>query len=714
MSARILGVTKSMPFETRQSISRLRTNHQIKNFHREVFRYSLLFQALIFAVLVLSGTLTSAQQPISSSGENDRPAYSREFVQAYQPVKEALDSPDSEIDSVTSHVRILVAVANSPDEKLAGGGAVFNAGIRLDDRRLQRTGVEMMLASEKVQADSFGKFNFIAYQLNNQLSEYARARPYLEAAMASGFTTDKISREDLQIGMAELYFAEERYHAGLRYLQTAIEQRKARNLPIDEIWYRRAITIAYTNELVPTVYDLTAEWIGDFPTPSNWRDAINIARNLNSYDDSEILDLLRLSRELNALSASDYAVFVDVADPRRFALEVSSVIREAYSNGTLDNSDTFFLESLNLATNQLTLGLSSLPDLEAVASDPQAGLRTIVSAGDVHLSYGHHRTAIELYSRALGMSGVDRDLVLTRLGIAQAGTGDTEGALATFARVKGSRTQISRLWSAYVENSDQPRLQLANPTDPQIDPTSSNLVELVVTEATGPRIALIIGNNAYEGNLTPLNNPVNDASLIGATLRRLGFEVEIVTNADQREMNQAIQRFGDRLYQAGDNATGLFFFAGHGVQSKGMNFLIPANANVETEGDLVLEAISADAVLAQMEEVYVSTRIVILDACRNMPLRRRTRDGTQGLVRMETPNGSFVAYSTAPGRTADDGEAGGNSPFARALAQHMVVPGRPIEITFREVRKQVVRVTEGDQVPWDSSSLLDNFSFATN
>lgn len=236
-------------------------------------------------------------------------------------------------------------------------------------------------------------------------------------------------------------------------------------------------------------------------------------------------------------------------------------------------------------------------------------------------------------------------------------------------------------------------------------------VELAIMEATGPRIALVIGNESYAGSMGSLSNPVNDAVLIGATLRSLGFDVEILTDASQREMKAAVQRLGDRLASAGDNATGLFYYAGHGVQSQGNNFLIPVGSAIDSESDLELEAVKADAILAQMEEAYVSTRIVILDACRNMPLRRRTRTGARGLARMETPNGSFVAYSTSPGSTAADG-GGIHSPFAEALANQMLVPDRPIEVTFREVRRQVVELTSGDQVPWDSSSLLDTFSFS--
>lgn len=242
------------------------------------------------------------------------------------------------------------------------------------------------------------------------------------------------------------------------------------------------------------------------------------------------------------------------------------------------------------------------------------------------------------------------------------------------------------------------------------DPFAPTIVQVEVIAATGPRVALLIGNSNYGANLGRLPNPVNDVTLIGDALRRAGFDVEVVKDADQKTMKRAISRLGERMGTAGRGATGFFFFAGHGVQSKGVNYLIPVGAPIEREADLDLEAVAASTVLAQMEEAGVSTNLIVLDACRNMPLARSFRDGSRGLARMEAPNGSFIAYSTAPGSVAADG-GGSNSPFAEALASEMLKPGQPIETMFRQVRRRVYENTEGRQVPWDSSSLIESFSF---
>lgn len=223
------------------------------------------------------------------------------------------------------------------------------------------------------------------------------------------------------------------------------------------------------------------------------------------------------------------------------------------------------------------------------------------------------------------------------------------------------------------------------------------------------RIALVIGVSTY-GTLGDLPNPANDARLVAAALRRVGFDVELLIDPDQRAMRQAVVRLGDRMSAVGAGGTGLFFFAGHGIQARGVNYLIPARAGIVREADLAIEAIPADSVLLQMQDAGVSTNILILDACRNMPLTRAFRNGVRGLAPMDAANGSFIAYSTAPGSVAADGD-GDNSPFAAALTAEIPRPGQAIEAIFRNVRRSVLEATNGAQTPWDSSSLVDPFYF---
>ncbi len=225
-----------------------------------------------------------------------------------------------------------------------------------------------------------------------------------------------------------------------------------------------------------------------------------------------------------------------------------------------------------------------------------------------------------------------------------------------------------------------------------------------------PRVALVIGNSKYGGDLPKLTNPANDAELMAATLKKLGFDVVKVQDADLQQMKRAISDFGTKLTNAGGSAVGLFYYAGHGIQVGGTNFLIPLKANITKAADADLEAVDAGLILKQMEFAGNALNIIILDACRNNPLSRGMRSADQGLARMDAPMGSFIAYSTAPGATAADG-SGKNSPYTTALTKAMQKPGIPIEEAFRDARVEVIAATQKEQIPWESSSLTGAFSF---
>ena len=218
------------------------------------------------------------------------------------------------------------------------------------------------------------------------------------------------------------------------------------------------------------------------------------------------------------------------------------------------------------------------------------------------------------------------------------------------------------------------------------------------------RVALIIGNGDYGGDLGKLKNPTNDAALMADTLKGLGFDVALVADADQKAMKRAIREFGQKLRNTGSEGIGLFYYAGHGLQVDGENYLLPIGAQIEAEGDVELEAVSASSVLSQMQYAGNAVNLVFLDACRNNPLARNFRSSTRGLARVDAPRGSFVGYSTAPGDVSVDGDAN-NSPYTLALVDALKIPGTSIEEAHRAVRAKVLAATNQRQTPWDSSSL---------
>jgi formylglycine-generating enzyme required for sulfatase activity len=226
--------------------------------------------------------------------------------------------------------------------------------------------------------------------------------------------------------------------------------------------------------------------------------------------------------------------------------------------------------------------------------------------------------------------------------------------------------------------------------------------------AAEPRVALVIGNSAYASG--PLRNPANDADLMGETLKKVGFEVIERRNADQITMKRAIQDFGARLEAAGPKAVGLFYYAGHGVQLEGRNYLIPTTAKIEREGDVEIEAVSAEWVIAQMRYARNALNIVILDACRNNPFVRRLRSGDRGLAMMYAPTGILIAYSAAPGSVAEDGE-GRNSPYTTALSHAVLEVHEPLLEVFAEVREDVLAATGQRQVPGEYDEVVGGRHF---
>lgn len=222
------------------------------------------------------------------------------------------------------------------------------------------------------------------------------------------------------------------------------------------------------------------------------------------------------------------------------------------------------------------------------------------------------------------------------------------------------------------------------------------------------RVALVIGNSDYR--VSPLPNPVNDAALMAATLRSVGFEVLEHTDLNRREMKRAFSDFGLKLEDSGKNTVGLIYYAGHGVQIGGENYLIPVGTQIFDELDVEIEGIRASSLLGTLRNSDTAMNIVILDACRNNPFKARSRSGTRGLAKMDAPTGTLLAYSTSPGDVAEDG-SGNNSTYTAALARAIKNPGAKVEEVFKKVRVNVMDRTQGRQVPWESSSLVGDFVF---
>ena len=220
------------------------------------------------------------------------------------------------------------------------------------------------------------------------------------------------------------------------------------------------------------------------------------------------------------------------------------------------------------------------------------------------------------------------------------------------------------------------------------------------------RTALVIGNGAYT-NLSALANPGNDARDMASSLTALGFDVQLLVDASHESIEDAVLDFGEKLHKGG--GVGLFYYAGHGVQDQGRNYLIPVEANIRRATQLKRKAVDVGWVLDEMAAANNGLNMVILDACRDNPFAE-FRSADRGLAKMEGPKGTFIAYATAPGDVAADGE-GRNGLFTKHLLTAMQQPDQPVELAFKDVVKAVSDESRGRQTPFITSSLTGDFYF---
>jgi hypothetical protein len=222
--------------------------------------------------------------------------------------------------------------------------------------------------------------------------------------------------------------------------------------------------------------------------------------------------------------------------------------------------------------------------------------------------------------------------------------------------------------------------------------------------ADSPRLALVIGNSRYQQ--APLVNPANDARAVAERLRQSGFSVSLKLDAGKHEMSEAIRNFAEQLKTR--QAIGVFYYAGHGLQLNWRNFLVPVDARIRQQSDVAAQTVDMGLLLDGLERARNPMNLVILDACRNNPFGPDFRTDDRGLSQLDAPPATLLAFATAPGNTAEDGE-GSNGLYTSHLLREMTTPGTRIEDIFKRVRLAVRKQSRGEQIPWESTSLEEDF-----
>jgi len=401
---------------------------------------SALALAVAFAGAATVGVVAPTSEAFAQ--KKDEPQNSRGFVTAYQPVAETFNEGNGDIAAAKAGLPAVIAAVENERDRLVAGNLVLQVANKANDPALQRQGLELMLQSGQVAPEQVGQFQFFVGSLAMQAKDYPAARTALQAAVDAGYNQDNI-----QGLLAEAYFQEGNTAQGLTYLKTAIDAQKAAGQQVDNQWLLRGLKVAYESNDPAAASEWAALLVDSNPTPDNWLSAIQVVGAVNAFEPQVQLDLLRLMMETGSLKERrDFVTYIEAADPRIMATEVSRVLDAGTQAGVFNSSDNYYLDVKRVVDDRLSQDASAASELEADAgSDPRAAQ----NAGDVYLSLANYAKAEEMFKRALD-GGADRDLNLTRLGIAQTKQGKKAEAKASFDQVSGVRAPVAKMWSAYV------------------------------------------------------------------------------------------------------------------------------------------------------------------------------------------------------------------------------------------------------------------------
>ena len=399
------------------------------------------------AAVVTAATAAPAAAQRGRNNAAPQTQNSEAFVKAYQPVAAIVNAEGGDFAAAKAQIPAVLAAATTPDDRNAAGNLILTLGNKLKDAQLQRQGLELMVASGKVDPAQLGQFQFFIGSLAYDAKDWAAARTALQAAVAAGYTENN---PDAMI--AETYFGMNQAAEGLDFLKGAIERQVAAGQTVPEAWFVRGLKVAYDARLNDKAIEWSALLVAHAPNPTNWQRSLQVVNSLSQLDAQGRLDLLRLMLATNSMSdRREFEDYVEAADPRIMANEVDRVLAAGVQAGVWSSGDAYYTEIKQIVDQRAPADRRDAPGLATEARGAANG-NAAQNAGDVYLSLGSWAEAEEMYALALQKGGTDRDRTLTRLGIAQAQQGKKAEAKATFAQVSGARSSVARMWTAFVES----------------------------------------------------------------------------------------------------------------------------------------------------------------------------------------------------------------------------------------------------------------------
>lgn len=404
---------------------------------------------LALALLIGLGFVgtTIAETPAMAQRSNGKSQNSKAFAAAYQPVADVANAEGADYASAKAQLPGVIAAIETPNDRFLAGSLSLLLGNKLNDATLQRQGLELMLASGQADPAQIGQLQFFVGSLAYNAGDYAAARTALQAAVDAGYTQD-----NPQGLIAESYFKEGQAAQGLDYLKGLIEAQKAAGQAVPDAWYLRGLKVAYDNRLNDQAADWSALLVEHNPTEKSWLQALQVVNALVAGNAQASLDVLRLMALTGSLSQrSEFETYVTTLDPRVLPTEVSKVLASGVQAGAFTSSDPFYTDTKRIVDSRTSEEAKLAADYAAEAASSADG-RAAFNAGDVYLSLGEHAKAEEMFKLALEKGSIDRDQVLTRIGIAQVHQSKMAEAKSSFAQISGDRKPVAKMWTAYIES----------------------------------------------------------------------------------------------------------------------------------------------------------------------------------------------------------------------------------------------------------------------
>ena len=396
--------------------------------------------AMAIALSLGAVGMVSVATPAVAAKKKAAGKYSKEFIEAYQPIAKASEGED--VSALKAQIPGLAALIASPDEKLAGGQLIFNIGSKLKDQALQYQGLTMMLDSGLLGEDNVGNVTLEAGQLAYNLKDMNAARTYLEAAKQLMPTN-----ADIAAPLAETYVQTNDFDKALALIDDGMKARTAAGLAPDDALAFRGLAIAANNQLKPQALVWAGKVLESNPRPEFRAEAYKVLASLSTFTKDEELDLLRLMDRDNGLSNRiQFMAYLEGADARRRPAEVQDLIEQGLSAGVLTTGG---LVSDELAVAKQRYA-STLKEINA--DSPKSTGNPAAAIADVYLGYGKPAEAEAMYRKALASGATNKDQVMTGLGIALADQGKFAEAKSTFEQISvGNRGKLAKMWIAYVD-----------------------------------------------------------------------------------------------------------------------------------------------------------------------------------------------------------------------------------------------------------------------